>query len=44
MSDQWPVILTAALCLAGTFGVSYLGYRGSRRQTADEATRVRPYL
>ena len=38
MSDQWPVILTAALGLAGTFGVSYLGYRGTRRQTADQAS------
>jgi hypothetical protein len=36
MSDQWPLFLTAALGLAGTFGVSYLSYRGGRRQAGIE--------
>ncbi|MEU4170949.1 hypothetical protein AB0F46_29230 [Streptomyces sp. NPDC026665] len=37
MSDQWPVILTAALGVAGTVVVAYIGIHGNRRQTADEA-------
>ncbi|MFG2125363.1 hypothetical protein [Streptomyces sp. NPDC048710] len=32
------VFLTATLGLAGTFGVAYVGYHGTRRQTADQAS------
>ncbi|MFJ3807279.1 hypothetical protein ACIPWE_13105 [Streptomyces sp. NPDC090073] len=37
MSDQWPVILTAALGVAGTVVVAYIGIHGNRRQTTDQA-------
>ncbi|MFJ7016694.1 hypothetical protein [Streptomyces albogriseolus] len=37
MSDQWPVILTAALGVAGTVAVAYIGIHGNRRQTTDQA-------
>lgn len=37
MSDQWPVILTAALGVAGTVVVAYIGIYGNRRQTTDQA-------
>jgi hypothetical protein len=37
MSDQWPVILTAAIGVAGTVVVAYIGILGNRRQTTDQA-------
>jgi hypothetical protein len=37
MSDQWPVILTATLGVAGTVVVAWMGIHGTRQQATDQA-------
>ncbi|MFI5887672.1 hypothetical protein [Streptomyces sp. NPDC051554] len=38
MSDQWPIILTAALGLTSTFGLAFLQHRENRGQSVGQAS------